>query len=320
MSDQQPAPNEVKIALIQSPSVLGDIPTNTARFERQCRKAALEGAKILVLPEAAITGYLSDDLRTNWAIEGRPLSEMFPQTKELTAEFAEPLNGPSVRHFARLAQELQCYITVPFIEIKDGSFFNSVSLVGPSSDISLAHYQKNCPWPVPEKSWATPGEGVDGAIFDTEYGRVGMAICFDIHTILKKYHDRGLWALLYPIAWVGSVQSWFLKTLPGRLKEVGVPFHILGANWATFAPPSWSGAGQSTAYGPCGELIASTLDECVWREEIVYATIPIQAAALPCPTFDATAYGRWTDDQINTDFWTRGPGARWQLPEPPASD
>ena len=28
------------------------------------------------------------------------------------------------------------------------------------------------------------------------------AICFDIHTILRKYRDSGLWALLYPVAWV----------------------------------------------------------------------------------------------------------------------
>ena len=177
-----------------------------ARSHARSQVAAAAGAKILVLPETAVTGYLSDDLKTNWSIDGRPLNTAFPRSKELTAEYAEPANGASVRHFAQLAVELGCYITVPFIEVDQGVFYNAVSLVGPSSGdrdgSALAHYRKNCPWPYPEKSWATPGEGVDGAIFDTEYGRVGMAICFDIHTILRKYRDSGLWALLYPVAWV----------------------------------------------------------------------------------------------------------------------
>ncbi len=45
----------VKIALIQTPSVFGDLQTNTQRFEIQCRQAAAQGAKILVLPETALS-------------------------------------------------------------------------------------------------------------------------------------------------------------------------------------------------------------------------------------------------------------------------
>lgn len=47
-------------------------------------------------------------------------------------------------------------------------------------------------------SWATAGTQV--ACYDTEYGRVGLAICFDIHTMLEKYKPHNLWTLLYPIA------------------------------------------------------------------------------------------------------------------------
>ena len=79
-------------------------------------------------------------------------------------------------------------------------YFNSVCLVSPGGKI-VAHYRKLTPWPYPEQSWATPGDlGV--ATYDTEYGRVGLAICYDIHTILEKYQPKKIWALLYPIAWV----------------------------------------------------------------------------------------------------------------------
>ena len=38
------------------------------------------------------------------------------------------------------------------------------------------------------------------ACYDTEYGKVGLAICFDIHEMPEKYKPHDIWALLYPIA------------------------------------------------------------------------------------------------------------------------
>ena len=205
-----PAKCTVTVALIQSPSVLGDVAANLQRMEKQCRKAAEHGAKILVLPETAITGYMSDDLQINWRVSGRPLAPRFTRELDPTA-YAESKDGRSVKHFAALAAELRVYITVPYIEAAGGALYNSVSLVGPTGE-RVAHYRKNCPWPDPEKSWATPFDNIDDAMYCTEYGWIGMAICFgahvgmragmcgyacrhacaraDIHTILRKYHER----------------------------------------------------------------------------------------------------------------------------------
>eukprot|EP00697_Spironema_sp_BW2_P009044 gnl/Spiro4/23816_TR11781_c0_g1_i1.p1 gnl/Spiro4/23816_TR11781_c0_g1~~gnl/Spiro4/23816_TR11781_c0_g1_i1.p1 ORF type:complete len:333 (-),score=50.96 gnl/Spiro4/23816_TR11781_c0_g1_i1:52-1050(-) len=315
----------VKVALIQSAAVLGDSAWNINRLEAHCRTAAAEGAKILVLPEAAVTGYLSDDLVHNWHVAGRVLRRDY-QSFPLTAERAERQNGNAVQHFGRLAMELAVYITVPFVEAgEDGAFYNSVSLVGPRGDSTgapraLAHYRKNCPWPTPEISWASPGTGVDDAIFETEYGRVGMAICFDIHTILAKYADKNLWALLYPIAWVGNTEFWFAHMLPSKLKKVNCPFHVLGANWATRAPPSWPGAGGSAAYGPRGKLLA--ISQGCWGEDIVYASIPTASHMKQVGALDIEAYAQWSNDQIGTDFWTRSPDWHTRVlatPPPPSS-
>jgi predicted amidohydrolase len=287
--------------LIQCASEIGKIKDNLKRLEKLCRTAAQQNAKILILPEASITGYLSSDLKINWHIPGRPIDHSFV-AKELTTEYAEPQNGPSVQYFAALATELGVYITVPFIEIDpNGNFFNAVSLVGPKQTLALAHYRKNCPWPVPEKSWATPGADVTGAIFETEYGRVGMAICFDIHSILAKYHDKGLWALLYPIAWVGNTESWFGFQLPARLREVNCPFYILGTNWASVCPQSWQGLSGSTVYAPGGDIVASS--QQLFGEDIVYAEIPTQGHMRKVGTLDLIKYKKWTDGQIGTDFW-----------------
>src|SRR4029078_13633342 len=123
----------------------------------------------------------------------------------------------------------------------DPHYFNTVCLASPKGEL-VAHYRKLTPWPYPEKSWATSGDrGVQ--TYDTEYGRVGLAICFDIHTILEKYQDQKLWALLYPIAWVddGDPRDSFYHQLPKRVK----PFrcHVVGANWSVDAKQRWRGYG-----------------------------------------------------------------------------
>mmetsp|Transcript_114220 Transcript_114220/g.277299 ORF Transcript_114220/g.277299 Transcript_114220/m.277299 type:complete len:363 (+) Transcript_114220:32-1120(+) len=308
-SSEEPMPEgcidgTVKVASLQSPSSLGEIATNVARFERQIRTAAAAGAKVMVLPETAITGYLSEDLQTNWKIEGRPLDSRFSKTADPVA-FAEPQDGPSVTHFSSLAAELGVYITVPFIEIDQstGHLFNAVSLVGPRGGKAVAHYRKNCPWPDPEKSWATPFSGVENAICDTEYGRVGLAICFDIHSILAKYHELSLWALLYPIAWVGDTNRWFNELLPLKLQQCACPHYIVGANWATMAPPAWAGAGGSTVYGPHGKIVSSAGTH--WKETIVYATLPTQGQS-NVGNLDLDAYQQWTKSQRGTDYWHKG--------------
>lgn len=294
----------VKVALIQSASDLGAVHRNLDRLERSVRTAAASGAKIMVLPETAVTGYLSQDLQTNWGVKGRPQS--FPRALDPT-EYAESRDGDSVRRMASVAQELGVYITVPYLEKEDSQFFNSITLVGPESTpdkLALAHYQKNCPWPHPEKSWASPGVGVDESTFDTPYGRVGLAICFDIHSILAKYADSELWALLYPIAWVGDTGEWFASQLPDRLAEVNCPHYILGANWATVAPQSWKGAGGSSAYGPGGQLLAHA-SEPRFRgcEEIVMLEIPTADVMPKIGVLDRAKYQEWTSSQIGTDYW-----------------
>eukprot|EP01084_Bolivina_argentea_P190929 327989_1 len=58
----------VKVAAIQSASIFGDVDANIKSFTmaNQITKAASQGAKIIVLPEAAITGYASQDFTHSW--------------------------------------------------------------------------------------------------------------------------------------------------------------------------------------------------------------------------------------------------------------
>jgi predicted amidohydrolase len=271
----------VKVAAIQCSSDLGAVDENRQKLTGLVREAASHGAKIIVLPEAAITGYVSQDLKTNWHIRGRPIETTFKGRDP--AEAAETVPGPSTAQFCELAKELQIYLTIPLLERvgdppaaevagesdDEPQYFNTVCLANPAGEL-VAHYRKLTPWPYPEKSWATAGDrGVQ--TYDTEYGRVGLAICFDIHTILEQYQSKELWALLYPIAWVDEEHpaDWFWHRLPARV----MPFHhyVIGANWSVDRPQRWRGYGFSTILGPDGRIKATA--KSLYGSEIVYADL-----------------------------------------------
>jgi predicted amidohydrolase len=278
-------PNTVRVAAIQCSSVLGDVQGNRAKITKLVKEAAGNGAKIVVLPETAITGYLSQDLRTNWHLAGRPIERNFRSKNP--AAFAEAVPGESTKHFCELAKQLQIYLTIPLLEIDESPiadsndksnepaaarFYNTVCLASPQGEL-VAHYRKLTPWPHPEKSWATAGDrGVQ--VYDTEYGRVGLAICYDIHTILEKYEPHKIWTLLYPIAWVDESHpaDWFWHRLPERI----APFkhYVIGANWSVDGPQKWYGYGFSTIFGPDGKVIATA--KSLYGDEILYATIATQ--------------------------------------------
>src|SRR4051794_29217675 len=76
-ADPPAKPKTVKVAAVQCPSDLGDVAGNTKRLTALVTEAAKAGAKIVVLPETAITGYLSQDLKTNWHVKGMPIDPRF---------------------------------------------------------------------------------------------------------------------------------------------------------------------------------------------------------------------------------------------------
>ena len=101
---------------------------------------------------------------------------------------------------------------------------------------------------------------------------------------------------------MGSTEAWFGRQLPHKLQRANCPHHILGANWATQAPPTWQGAGGSTVYGPRGQVLAT--DPGCWKECLVFAEIPTHSEMeQDLGLLDVVAYNEWTADQPGTTYW-----------------
>ena len=260
----------MRVAAVQFISQWAKPAENRKALEPLVREAAKHGAKIVVLPETAVTASMSHDLRQTWQVDQRPLTDGL---RGLSPEgLAETVPGESSRVFGALAKELGIYLTVPLVEVdpKQKKLFNTIVLVDPEGRIAL-HYRKLNPWPWAERGWASPGDRGHQFI-DTPYGRLGLLVCYDINFEPPKLKAKRVDHLLYCIAWVDSPGStWFSKRLPQIAKEADV--NIIGANWSVPERPEWHGYGQSLIIRRTGEVAAKVKSDL--GNEIIYADLAI---------------------------------------------
>ena len=244
------------MASIQAASEFGKPERNRKVLKDLIEQAAHRGAQIVVLPETAVTGYMSDDLKQTWHVGDRPLTPGLTGTDPKDA--AETVPGPSTRFFATIARRWGIYLTVPLLEAdrKTGRYYNTLVLIGPDGGI-LIHYRKLNPWPWAERGWASEGN-LGHPVVDTPFGRLGVLICFDIHKQAQELAKLKIDTLLYSIAWVDNKDSdWFPKRLPRIAAANG--YNIIATNWtvSTARPePSWHGYGQSTIVDASGRVLA----------------------------------------------------------------
>lgn len=258
----------VRVAALQCYSRLGQTRENSERLSALITKAAGYGAKIIVLPECAVPGYLDPITPRLWsAREKRGAGELD------VAAAAEPIPGRTTAHFAKLAQDLGVYLAVPLIEKADGKFYNAVVLLDPDGKL-VAHHRKQNLWPPGDELWAAEGDR-PVQVVDTPYGRLGLMICFEIHNLPETLAKARADIVLYAVGWFGpNTKDWFSRQVPQKyVKPNG--FALVAANWAGDATCSgWPGQGYSCVIGRDGTVLAmaTTATDC----EIVIADLPLR--------------------------------------------
>jgi len=91
---------------------------------------------------------------------------------------AEPLDGQTVSAMRKKASERGLYVVCPLITAENGRKYNTSVLIGPDGSI-IGVYHKNVPTPGEIESGIHPGS--DTPVFETDFGRVGLCICFDMN-------------------------------------------------------------------------------------------------------------------------------------------
>ena len=90
----------------------------------------------------------------------------------------EPLDGPTIAAMSKKAKESSIYVVCPMGTLENDKRYNSSVLIGRDGKI-VGVYHKNFP---------THGEldigimpGTETPVFETDFGRVGLTICFDLN-------------------------------------------------------------------------------------------------------------------------------------------
>jgi N-carbamoylputrescine amidase len=155
----EPAVSPLRVAAVQSDPQVGveNKEKNVAATVQQINAAADSGARLIVLPELANTGYSFD-------------------TREEAYAHAETVpDGPTCTAWAETARERDVYVVAGITEVDGVRLHDTAVLIGPEGFIGK--YRKTHLWNR-EKLIFTPGS--EFPVFETRIGRIGLLVCWDI--------------------------------------------------------------------------------------------------------------------------------------------
>ncbi len=150
------------VALAQISCQQADKAKNLTKIKNIVAKAKKLGAELVIFPELSLTGYVVRD-------------EIY--------ELAERIPGPSTRTMEGVAKKNQIHLVFGMPEISaktEATLHNSAVLIGPEGFIGKYHKMYLPTHSIfEEKRYFRPG--YETAVFDTELGKLGLIICYDIY-------------------------------------------------------------------------------------------------------------------------------------------
>lgn len=231
------------IALLHLAPRPGAIERNRRDIERAARKAARAGARLVVTPELALSGYgFRDTVGTDWIALQAPEHEGWA---------------------AALAREIAASVVVGMPEAgEDGLLFNTMTLFDATGRLAGRHRKINA-LRAGSESWSTGGDRPTvlkiGGI-----GRVGMAICADMYSerLARETAALGCDIILSSAAWAdghhGPAGEWERAS-----RETGLPVLVCnrtGVDVLDFAPARTVAAvGGTIAFSHCSPQPAMVL-------------------------------------------------------------
>ncbi|MBW7992875.1 MAG: carbon-nitrogen hydrolase family protein [Planctomycetes bacterium] len=146
--------------------------------------------------------------RLNRAAAFQPDIVCLPET--LTKGKPEVVPGPTTKRLSKWARENSCYVVCPITTRSEGKIFNSAILIDRQGKI-LGKYNKIHPTEGELDNSICPGK-IDPPVFQTDFGKIGIQICFDVnwHAQWRRLKEKGADIIFFPSAYPAARQ---VKTL-----------------------------------------------------------------------------------------------------------
>lgn len=190
---------KVKIAGVQMGPKIQEKDRNLAKCLQFIQLTAQEGARLIIFPECALTGYIFSSLE-----EALPMAEQIP--------------GPSTDKMLDICSELNVFVVMGLLEKDGDKCYNAAVLLGPQGLVGK-HRKVHLPYLGVDR-FVDSGD-IPLTVYDTAVGRIGMGICYDG---LFPEHGRvlaleGADIVVLPTNWPRMTQGTPKYVIPTRAIE-----------------------------------------------------------------------------------------------------
>ncbi len=243
----------MKIAAVQMQAVPGDVDANIARIADAAKRAAAGGAKLLVAPELAVTGYGA--------------GAAFP-------DIASPADGAVAERLSAIARESGLAIIAGFAERDGDDVYNSALFTDGIG--TNAVYRKSHLYGDYERQWFRPD--VPSSVQVKLCGlNLGMLICYDVEfpENVRRLALAGVDLVVVPTALPMGASGTFVAEKMIQVRAFENQVFVAYVNHCG-ADPSFGYAGLSRIAAPDGSLLAQAPAE---GEALIFAEIDPAAYA-----------------------------------------
>lgn len=197
-----------RAAVVQIASIPFDKAATVRKVVEKIHEAAATGAKLIVFPEATLSGY------PKGADFGARVGGRQPRGRE---EFLRYFNGaidvpgPETDEIAAAAREAQAYVVIGVMEKEIGTLYCTALYFSPNGEL-LGKHRKLMPTAMERLIWGY-GDGSTLPVFDTPHGKLGSVICWENFMPLLRMamYGKGIQLYCTPTAddrdeWINSMR------------------------------------------------------------------------------------------------------------------
>jgi nitrilase len=193
----------VRVAVVQAASVAFDRERTLERVRHLASTAAESNARLIVFPEAFVSGY------PRGLDFGVRVGSRTPEGRELFRRYWESaieVPGPVTAVLGASAREVSAHVVIGVIEREGGTLYCSVLFFAPDGSY-LGKHRKLMPTAAERLVWGF-GDGSTMPVFDTAIGRIGAAICWENYMPLLRMHLYSQGVQLYCAPTADDRDTW----------------------------------------------------------------------------------------------------------------
>lgn len=287
---------EVRVSAAQASPIFLNKEKSIDKACRLITEAGNKGAKLIVFPEAFISGYPD----WVWLVpnsKGQILNELYYELIQNAVSIPDKMTD----RLCQAAQEAKINVAIGVneknSESSNSSLFNTLLFIDDRGKI-LGKHRKLIPTGGERLIWAQ-GDGKTLNVFETSIGKIGGLICWENYMPLARQamYNGGTQILAAP-TWDKS-ENWLLSlrhiAREGGMFVIGccmslkindIPDHY---EFRKLYPEGreWINAGNSCIINPKGEIIAGPLE---MKEEILFADLDLTQIAKSKRMFDSAGH------------------------------